>query len=81
MSSSHRAAERFRLRAKPVAHLPVEIGQRQPADAAFCRRAEARRLYQIAPQALGIDGEVFHRLTALHAPLRANGSGPKWPAR
>jgi len=54
------AAERFRLRAKPVAHLPVEIGQRQPADAAFGCRADPRRLHQVAPEAFGIDGEVFH---------------------
>ena len=54
------AAERLRLRLEPVAHLAVEIGERQPADAAFRRGADLGGLHQVAPQALGIDREVLH---------------------
>ena len=53
------AAEFLRPRLEPVAHLTVEIGQRQPADAALGRAADFGGLHQVVPQPLGIDGEVF----------------------
>src|SRR6202034_3450432 len=40
------AAERLALRLEPIAYLAVEVGQRQPADAAFRRAADLRRLHQ-----------------------------------
>jgi hypothetical protein len=55
-----RAAERLGTRLEPVADLAVEIGQRQPADAALRRRTDAGGLHQVAPQALGVDAEVLH---------------------
>ena len=55
------AAERLGARAEPVAHLPVEIGQRQPADAALRRAADRGGLHQLAPQPLGVDREIAHR--------------------
>ena len=54
------AAERFTARLEPVAHLAVELGQRQPADTALRRGADLGSLHQLVPQPLGIDGEVFH---------------------
>jgi len=59
-----RAAERLALRLEPVAHLAVEIGQRQPADAAFRSRADPRCLHQRVPQTLGVDLQVLQRQTS-----------------
>jgi hypothetical protein len=54
------AAQRLGPGAEPVTHLSVEIGQRQPADAAFRRASDRRRLHQVAPQTLWIDRQVAH---------------------
>jgi hypothetical protein len=56
----HGAAERLAARLEPVAHLTVEIGQRQTADAALRRAADSGCLHQLAPQPLGIDAQVLH---------------------
>ncbi len=53
------AAQRLALRLEPIAHLAVEIGQGEPADTAFRRAADLRRLHQRVPQPLWIDGEVL----------------------
>ena len=53
------AAERLALRLEPVAHLPVEIGQGEAANAALRRRADFRRLHQRVPKALGVDLQVL----------------------
>ena len=67
------AAERLRARLEPVAHLAVEIGQRQTANAALLRRADARRFHQVVPQLLGINLEVCHaRNDAKPRPLAAS---------
>jgi hypothetical protein len=63
----HGAAQRLGTGAEPVAHLPVEIGQGEPADAAFRRAADRRRLHQVAPQALGVDRQVAHDSGLLRA--------------
>jgi hypothetical protein len=55
-----RAAERLTLRFEPIAHLAVEVGQREAADAALRRRADLRRLHQRIPKSLCIDFEVVH---------------------
>jgi hypothetical protein len=44
-----RAAERLALRLEPVAHLAVEVCERQAADAALRRRADLRRVHQRVP--------------------------------
>ena len=49
------AAERLRLRLEPVAPLAVELGQRQPTDAAFRRRADLGGQHQVVPQPLRVD--------------------------
>src|SRR5580704_11619425 len=49
------AAERLALRLEPVAHLPVEIGERQAANAALRRRANLRRVHQRVPKPLTVD--------------------------
>ena len=54
-----RAAERLALRLEPVAHLAVEIGQREAADAALWGGADLRGLHQVVPQTLGIDLQVL----------------------
>ena len=59
-STVTRAAERLAARLEPVAHLPVEIGQRQPADAALRRAADRGGLHELAPQPLGVDREIAH---------------------
>ncbi len=43
------AAERLALRLEPVAHLPVEVGERQPAKAALRSGADPRGLHQRIP--------------------------------
>jgi hypothetical protein len=53
-----RAAERFRAGLEPVADLTVEIGQCQPANAAFRRFADFRGLHDLVPEPLGIDREI-----------------------
>ena len=45
------AAERLGARLEPVAHLPVEIGQRQPADAALGGAADRGGLHRSRPTA------------------------------
>ena len=56
----HGAAQRLALAAEPVADLPVEIGQREAADAAFRGAADLRGLHQAVPEALRIDRQVLH---------------------
>src|SRR5260370_33975003 len=56
----HGAAERLAPALEPVAHLTVEIAQRQSANAALRRRAELRRLHQRVPKSLGVDLQVLH---------------------
>src|SRR3989442_12892433 len=56
----HAAAERLRLCTKPVAYLPVEVGEREPANTAFRRGADRGGLHQAAPQAFGVDLQVAH---------------------
>jgi hypothetical protein len=55
-----RAAEGLTLRLKPVAHLPVEVGQREPTDTALRGGADLRRLHQRVPQPLRVDLQVLH---------------------
>jgi hypothetical protein len=55
-----RAAEFFRARLEPVAHPAVEVGQREPADAALGGAADGGGLHQLAPQALAVDAQVGH---------------------
>ncbi len=54
-----RAAQRFTLHPKPAAHLPVKVGQGQPADTAFRRRADLRGFHQSVPQPLRVDLKVL----------------------
>ena len=54
----HLAARRLAGRAKPVAHLPVLLAQRQPAHAALWRAAEFRRLVDVAPQPVRVDVQI-----------------------
>ena len=56
----HGAAKRGTLRLKPIADLPIEIGQRETANAAFCGGADLRGLHQRVPQPLGIDLQKLH---------------------
>src|SRR6185437_17000648 len=53
------AAERLALRLEPVAHLAVEIGQREAADAALWGGADLGGLHEVVPQTLGIDLQVL----------------------
>ena len=53
-----RAAKRLALRLEPVAHLPIEVGQGEPADAALGRAADLRCFHQRVPQPLRVDGEI-----------------------
>src|SRR4051794_20337676 len=53
-----RAADRLAGALEPVTDLAVVIGQREPADAAFRRTAEARRFHQAVPQPLRIDRQI-----------------------
>ena len=69
-----RAAQRLGRGSKPVAHLPVEVGQRQPADAALGRAADGGRLHQAAPQALRIGYQVAHGTGELEWFSMGNGS-------
>ena len=43
-----------------IARLAVEIGQRQPADAALRRRADPRGLHQRVPKPLRVDLQIVH---------------------
>src|ERR1700677_519884 len=52
------AADRFASALEPVAHLTILVRKREPADAAFLRRAEPGRLHQAVPKTRRIDGEV-----------------------
>src|SRR5205814_7681523 len=61
------AAERFGAGLEPVAHLAIEVGQREPADAAFRIAADRGSLHQLVPQALGIDTKVVHAGSAITA--------------
>ena len=61
-STRHRAAQRLALRLEPVAHLAVLVGQRQPLDPALGRAAELRRLHELVPQPLRVDGEIGAQL-------------------
>ena len=61
------AAERLALRLEPIAHLSVEVGQSQAANAAFRRRADLRGLHQAIPKPLGVDLEVLQ------------GESSRWP--
>src|ERR1043165_216354 len=54
------AAQRLATYAKPVAHLAVEIGEGQTADAALRRAADRAGLHQFAPKPLAVDLEVLH---------------------
>ena len=54
------AAKPLAARAKPVAHLSVEIGQRETTDTALRRAADLGGLHQLAPKALGVDDEILH---------------------
>jgi hypothetical protein len=56
----HGTAERGALGFEPIADLPIEIGQREAANAAFCRGADPRGFHQRIPQALGIDLQRRH---------------------
>ena len=49
-----RAAERLALRFEPIAHLAVEIGQSEAADAALRRCADPRGLHQRVPKPLRV---------------------------
>ena len=42
-----------------VAALAVEVGERETADAALGRRADARELHQRIPEAFAVDADVF----------------------
>ena len=66
------AAERLALRLEPVAHLPVEIGQRQAANAALRRRADLRRVHQRVPKPLAVDLQVLH-VRKLRLPVAGRG--------
>ena len=55
-----RAAERLAARLEPVTYLPVEVGQREAANAALRRCADLRRLHQRVPEPLRIDLKVLH---------------------
>jgi hypothetical protein len=70
------AAERLALRLEPVAHLAVEIGQRQAANAAFRRRADLRGVHQRVPEPLAVDLQVLH-VRKLRLPVA--GQGPCSP--
>ena len=75
----HPAAEAFGARLEPVAHLAVEVGQGQPADAAFRGRADRGGFHQLAPQALCVDVQIFHDRTLArtsHPPRRAPNQMP-----
>ena len=51
----HGAADLLAARLEPVAHLAVEVGQGEPADAALGGPADRAGLHQVVPQPLGID--------------------------
>ena len=61
------AAELLRARLEPVAHLTVEIAQREPADAAFRRAADRGGLHQLAPQPLAVDFQILHACKPLRS--------------
>jgi hypothetical protein len=60
----HRAAERLAPLPEPLAHLAVEVGQRQTANAALGRGAKLRCFHQRVPKALGVNLQVLHGLLA-----------------
>ena len=45
-------------RREQIAALPVEVGQRQPVDAALRRGADLRHLHQARPEPLAVDAQV-----------------------
>src|SRR4051794_27615162 len=67
----HGAAERLAARLEPVAHLPVGIGQREPADAAPWRATDLGGLHQLAPEPLAVDLQVLHRRGSAAKPYAA----------
>jgi hypothetical protein len=70
------AAERLALRLEPVAHLAVEIGQRQAANTTFRRRADLCGVHQRVPKPLAVDLQVLH-VRKLRLPVA--GQGPIFP--
>jgi hypothetical protein len=52
------AAQGFRALLEPVAHLTVELAQREPADAAVRGGANRRRLHELAPEPGAVDLQV-----------------------
>ena len=61
-------------RLEPVAHLAVEVGEREAAYAALGGGADRRRLHQLAPQALGIDAQVGHEINSAYREKRETNS-------
>jgi hypothetical protein len=61
-----RAAERLALRFEPIAHLAVEIRQREAADAALRCRADPRRFHQRVPKPLCVYLQIGHVRSSFH---------------